>query len=381
MHKILTLNKISPIGLAKFPSDKYEISNDISDPDAILLRSSNMHDYSFGDNLLAIARAGAGVNNIPIERCSERGIVVFNTPGANANAVAELVLLGLLCSSRPIIAANLWCHTLIGKGDEIPALIEKEKSKFVGPELRGKTLAIIGMGAIGALVASKALALGMRVLGYDPYLSVAAAYRIDTRVEFIENIQEVYAASDYISLHMPQSPETKNYVSSEFIANLKDGVRIMNFARGELVDTNAMMAGLDSGKIASYVTDFGNETLLKHSKVICLPHLAASTPEAEENCARMAVEQIIDYLEHGNIVNSVNFPRCSLPLGRGTQRISLIARNSPYFASELTATIPNITAMAVQTLGAISYAIVEVSVNIELTSILGIKGLISMRSL
>lgn len=381
MPKILTLNKISPIGLSKFAADKYEVGSDFSDPEAIILRSSSMHDYVFGEKLLAVARAGAGVNNIPIDRCSERGIVVFNTPGANANAVAELVLLGLLCSSRPIISAYLWCQSLIGKGAEIPALIEKGKAQFVGPELRGKTLAIIGMGAIGALVANKALALGMRVIGYDPYLSVAAAHRIDERVEFIENIEEVYALSDYISLHMPQSPETKGFVSSELIEKLNNGVRIMNFARGELVDTNAIIAGLDSGKIASYVTDFGNEALIKHPKAICLPHLAASTPEAEENCAQMAVEQSRDYLEYGNIVNSVNFPRCVLPIGRGVERLTLIARNSPQFAAELTATIPNITSMAVQTLGAISYAIVEVSVKIEASSIIGISGLISMRSL
>ena len=334
MYNIQTLNKISPVGLDVFDKTKYSISDDAADPDAILVRSAAMHDMQFGKNLLAIGRAGAGTNNIPVDRCAEEGIVVFNTPGANANAVKELVLTALLISSRKIPDAMVWANGLKGNGAEVGKMVEKGKSKFVGPEITGKTLGIIGLGAIGVLVANSAAALGMKVVGYDPYLSVNTALRLDTHIKAVSDIKEVFASADYITIHVPFNPETKGTVNKETLALCKDGVRIINLARGELVDNDAIIEALGSGKAAAYVTDFPNDEVLGVPGVIALPHLGASTPEAEDNCAVMAASELIDYIENGNIRNSVNFPNAELDAA-GT-KICVMHKNVPAMISKIT---------------------------------------------
>ena len=296
MYNILTLNKIAACGTDAFDKASYTVSDSIENPDAIMVRSAAMHDMEFGSNLLAIARAGAGVNNIPVERCAEQGIVVFNTPGANANAVKELVLAGLLMSSRKITDAIGWASTLKGNGAEVGKMVEKGKSNFAGPEITGKTLGVIGMGAIGVLVANAAMSLGMNVIGYDPFLSVKAALSMKPGIKTVSDIKDLYAESDYITIHVPYNADTKGTINSETIGYMKDGVRILNFARGELVDSDAIVAALESGKVASYVTDFPCEELLGLPNVVCIPHLGASTAESEDNCAVMAAEQLIDYI-------------------------------------------------------------------------------------
>ena len=307
MFKIQTLNKISAEGLANFPRDDYEIASEILNPDAILLRSADMHSMELPASVKAVARAGAGVNNIPIPAMTEKGVVVFNTPGANANAVKELVIAALLFSSRPVHKAAEWAKTLAGKGDEIPDLAEKGKSQFVGPEIKGKTLGVIGLGAIGAMVANTAIGLGMDVIGYDPYISVDAAWSLSRAVHKAESLESLLSKSDYVSLHIPQTNDTKGFINADRINMMKKGVRLLNFARGGLVVNKDVIAAIEAGKIAQYITDFTDEELLANDKVICLPHLGASTPEAEDNCAFMAVKQLKDFLERGNIVNSVNF--------------------------------------------------------------------------
>ena len=383
MFKIHTMNKISAQGLAIFPKDKYTVDAGLTDCDAVILRSADMHEIDFGTTpmMKSIARAGAGVNNIPIPACSEKGIVVFNTPGANANAVAELVLLGMLSAARPIIKGVAWEKTLIGNGDEVPKLVEKGKAQFVGPELKGKMLGIIGLGAIGAIVANDAVALGMSVMGYDPYLSEEAAKRLPACVKIVTDLKEIYAACDYITLHIPQTPETKNTICAATIAEMKDGVRVMNFSRGGLVNSADMVAALESGKVANYVTDFGDETLLKCEKATCLPHLGASTPEAEENCAYMAVNQTINFLERGDILNSVNFPKLSLAVGNAAQRLTVTALKNADFAAQVAKAIPGISAIATATRGDISYAIVEVGAVVDAAAITGIDGLVGIRVL
>lgn len=383
MFKIHTMNKISAQGLAIFPKDKYALDGELNNCDAVILRSADMHEIDFSTTpaMKSIARAGAGVNNIPIPACSEKGIVVFNTPGANANAVAELVLLGMLSAARPIIKGVAWEKTLIGNGDEVPKLVEKGKAQFVGPELKGKMLGIIGLGAIGAIVANDAVALGMNVMGYDPYLSEEAAKRLPASVKVVTDLKDIYAACDYITLHIPQTPETKNTICAASIADMKDGVRIMNFSRGGLVNSADMVAALESGKVANYVTDFGDETLLKCEKATCLPHLGASTPEAEENCAFMAVNQTINFLERGDILNSVNFPKLSLAMGNAAQRLTVTALKNADFAAQVAKAISGITAIATATRGDISYAIVEVSAALDTAAISGIDGLVGIRVL
>ncbi len=336
MYKILCLNKISSIGTDRFGSS-YEYGTEMEKPDGILVRSASMHDMTFDENLKAIARAGAGVNNIPLDTCTEQGIVVFNTPGANANAVKELVIASLFLTSRKIPAAMDWVKTLKGQGSEVGKLVEKGKSNFGGPEIKGKTLGVIGLGAIGILVANAAKHLGMTVYGYDPYLSVDAAWSLSHGVQKAESLEEIFQKSDYITLHLPLTDDTKNLIGKENFTKMKDGVRILNFARGELVHSVDMLNALADGKVAAYATDFPTDELIGAENVIAIPHLGASTPESEDNCAVMAVEQIKDYLENGNIKNSVNLPALSMPRDGSSIRICIIHKNVPNTIANLTA--------------------------------------------
>ena len=329
MYKIKTLNKIAKCGTDLFDVNKFSIEETDS-PDGILVRSASLHEYDFdaNKNLLAIARAGAGVNNIPLPVCSEKGIVVFNTPGANANAVKELVICGMLLGSRKVVDSINWAQTLKGQGDEVPKLVEKGKSNFAGPELSGKALGVIGLGAIGAMVATAATHLGMTVYGYDPYISVDSAWNMSRSVLKASSLNEIYEKCDYITYHIPLNNDTKGSINKETIALMKDGVRILNFSRGELANFEDLSEALDSGKIASYITDFPNEKVLGMKNVVAIPHLAASTPESEDNCAVMAVNEISEYIENGNIKNSVNFPAVSSDRTAGS-RICVIHKNIP----------------------------------------------------
>ncbi len=337
MYKIQTLNAISEIIHTQLSADRYTVSKEEPVPDAILVRSAAMHDMEFNPELQAIGRAGAGVNNIPIERCSKAGIVVFNTPGANANAVAELVVAGLLMSGRNIAGGIDWAQTLKGKGSEVPKLVEKGKSQFVGPELRGKTLGVIGLGAIGAIVANAASrGLGMHVVGYDPFISVESAWSLSTTVHRADSTDDVLAQADFITFHIPLNDKTRGTINAEMIAKMKDGAHLLNFSRGELADTEAVKAALASGKLGSYVTDFPSDELLGTEKVICIPHLGASTPESEENCARMAAAEIRDYLERGSIHNSVNFPEVLLAEPEAA-RVLVLHENIPNMVSTIAA--------------------------------------------
>ena len=307
MYSILTLNKISSKGLSRLPAEKFTCSDSAANPDAVIVRSASMHDTEFASNLLAIARAGAGVNNIPVDRCTENGICVFNTPGANANAVKELVICGLFLASRKIAAGAQWCLTL-KDSDEVSKKVEKGKSAFAGPEILGKTLGIIGLGAIGILVANAAKALGMNVIGYDPFISDAAKARLTDGITVTADLDKIFVESDYITVHAPLTDSTRGVINASSLSKAKDGVRILNFARGELVAENDIIEALQSGKAAAYVTDFPTAAQIGVDGVTALPHLGASTPEAEENCAIMAAEQLADYLINGNVKNSVNFP-------------------------------------------------------------------------
>ena len=336
MYDILTLNKIAKCGTDSFDKAKYTVSDNAENPDAIMVRSAAMHDMQFGDRLLAIGRAGAGVNNIPVDRCAEEGIVVFNTPGANANAVKELVIAGLLLTSRKITDAVSWVSTLKGT-EEIGKQVEKGKSSFAGPEISGKTLGVIGLGAIGVLVANAAMSLGMKVVGYDPYLSVKAALSLNPGVKTVSDINELYGASDYITIHVPYNADTKGTIGAKAVEAMKDGVRILNFARGELADNAAVLSALESGKIACYITDFPCEELIGAKNVICVPHLGASTPESEDNCAVMAASELIDYIENGNIRNSVNFPNAEMNAA-GT-KVCVLHKNVPAVISEITSVL------------------------------------------
>lgn len=324
MYNVLTLNKISKVGLSRL-TDNYNVADEVANPDAILLRSFKMHDMELPASLKAVARCGAGVNNIPLDKCADKGVVVFNTPGANANAVKELVLTGLLLTSRNIVGAYKWAQGLLGE-EGIAAKVEKGKSNFAGPEIKGKTLGVVGLGAIGVLVANAAVALGMNVIGYDPYFSVKNALALDSSVKFTPNLDDIYAVSDYITVHVPATPETTNMINNESLAKCKDGVRILNFARNELVDVDAVKAGLESGKVSYYATDFPNENTVGVEGIITLPHLGASTPEAEDNCAAMAADEMMEYLEKGNIVNSVNYPAVSAPMVAGCERICVLSK-------------------------------------------------------
>ena len=338
MYKILTLNKIAACGTDLFDRSRYVVTDMESEPDGIMVRSANMLEEKFAPTLKAIARAGAGVNNIPVDRCSEEGICVFNTPGANANAVKELVIAGLLMTSRKVAAAIDWAKTLKGEGDEVSKLVEKGKGQFAGPEIMGKTLGIVGLGAIGVKVANTALSLGMEVVGYDPFLSVNAALSLKPNVKVVKTLDEVYAAADYITLHLPYNKDTKDTVSAESLAKMKDGVRILNFARGELVNTEAILAALESGKCAAYITDFPNDALIGVDGVTAIPHLGASTPESEDNCAVMAAQELIAYLENGTVKNSVNLPDCELAKTADCL-VCVIHKNVPTIINQITGAI------------------------------------------
>ncbi len=329
--KVKLMNKIAQVGLDQFKAG-YECDVDFDDYDAIMVRSAKLHDVEFAKNCKCIARAGAGVNNIPLERCSEEGIVVFNTPGANANAVKELVVCGLILAGRKISQGIEWVKTI--EDDDVSKAVEKGKANFVGPEIAGKTLGVIGLGAIGVKVANAASALGMKVYGYDPYISVDAAWTLATDVKHAKDLDKIYDKCDYITIHVPYMESTKNMINEDAISKMKDGVRILNFARGGLVDEKALKEALDNNKVACYVTDFPNEDLINHEKVISLPHLGASTPESEDNCAIMAAKEIQEYLENGNIVNSVNLPNVQAKQEYKT-RICIINRNIPEVISKL----------------------------------------------
>ena len=366
MFKIQTLNKISASGLSRLDRDNYEVATDINNPDAILVRSADMHEMKLSDSVKAVARAGAGTNNIPIPELTEKGVVVFNTPGANANAVKELVVLGLLLSSRPVIDANAWTNALSGKGDEIPELAEKGKSKFVGPELKGKTLGVIGLGAIGAMDANTAIKLGMNVIGYDPFLSINAAWSLDHNVQHSETLEGIYKNADYITLHVPQTNDTKGMINASSLKMMKDGVRILNIARGGLVNNADMLDAVKSGKVACFVSDFAAEELLNQPNIICLPHLGASTPEAEDNCAQMAALQLKDFHENGNVVNSVNFPKTVTdnPIPAGGTRLCISHKNIPDTISKFTTILGeaklNIAGMINQARGDVAYNLIDV---------------------
>ena len=384
MYNILTLNKISETGLCRF-SDDYNCATEVTNPDAILVRSASMHDMEIDTNTLAIARAGAGVNNIPIDKCSEAGIVVFNTPGANANAVKELVLTGLFLSSRKVIPAIEWAKTLKGNGDTVPKDVEKGKSAFAGPEIKGKTLGVIGLGAIGILVANAAAALGMNVIGYDPYLSAEQGANLDKHVKLTDNLNTIYGESDYITLHLPLNDGTRGLINADTIATMKDEVRILNFARGELVDTESIITALENGKVAAYVTDFPNDAVIGATGVIAIPHLGASTPESEDNCAVMAVEQVADYLENGSIINSVNYPAVSLG-ACDKHRITIMHKNISGIVSKITSGLANedvnIDNMVNKSKGEYAYTVIDSDTEASAEAINALKkinGIIRIR--
>ena len=337
MFRIQTLNKISPVGLELFSRDNYEIASDIPNPDAVLVRSADINEMTIPPSVLAIARAGAGYNNIPVKKCSESGVVVFNTPGANANAVKELTLAALLISSRNIVGGINWTAS-VAANPEIADLVEKEKSKFTGPEIKGKTLGVIGLGAIGVMVANDAMSLGMKVIGYDPYISVDAAWNLSSDVIRAESLDSLLTKSDYITLHIPQSETTKGILNADKFHIIKKGARIINFSRNALVKDNDIIEAIEAGKISCYVTDFPGTELLACKKVIGIPHLGASTPEAEDNCAIMAVKQLINFLETGAIRNSVNFAQCKLEQ-RNPHRLLVINRNIPNMVGQITTSL------------------------------------------
>lgn len=341
MYKIQNLNKIDEEGLKLFPTDQYEINSEFTDPDGIILRSFKMHDMKLPLNLKAIARAGAGVNNIPIDKCTDNGIVVFNTPGANANGVKELIIAGLLLTSRGIAESIEWAKTIRNKGDEIPALIEAGKKNFGGQEIKNKTLAVIGLGAIGVLTANAAQSLGMHVIGFDPYISVKHALRLSRNVEIAGSIEHLLSQADYVTINIPQTSETKGYLNSERISMMKDGVRILNFARGGLINKADMKEALESGKVAKYITDFPDAGIMEMKNTIAISHLGASTIESETNCAVMAVEQMREYLENGNIINSVNYPSAKMERNNGGARILIANKNVPNMVGQITTALAN----------------------------------------
>lgn len=378
MYNILTLNKISKAGISRL-GDNYNIADSVENPDAVLVRSASMHDMELPASLLAIARAGAGVNNIPLEKCTEQGIVVFNTPGANANAVKELVLSALFLSSRKIVEGIEWAKTLKDNADAAK-LVEKGKSQFVGPEIKGKTLGVVGLGAIGILVANAAVSLGMNVLGYDPFISVDAAWGLSPKIKHVVSLDEIFENSDYITLHVPLTPETKGVIGKDNIAKMKDGVRILNFARGDLADNEAVLSAISEGKIAKYVTDFAAPELLDVENVIVTPHLGASTPESEDNCAKMAADEIKDYLENGNIKNSVTLPAVSMARGTGT-RVCVIHKNIPNMISAVTTALAgaNIENMQSKSRKEYAYTILDVTGDFDVAAIEAIEGIIKVR--
>ena len=373
MYKIRTMNAISPLGISILEKHGCAVKPDIENPEALLIRSADLHSTEFWPELLCIGRAGAGVNNIPLDTCSEKGIVVFNAPGANADATKEMVIFEMLLASRDILGSIEWVKSIAGKGDEIPALVEKGKSAFAGPELCGKNLGVIGLGAIGALVANLALEFGMTVRGYDPYMSVESAWRLSRDVIHVDYLDEIFRTSDYISLNVPYTESTHHMIDAAAIASMRPGVRIMNESRAEIVDDDAMIAGLESGKIGKYVTDFPNKKLIGARNCITTPHLGACTPESEEKCSVMAAQEIYDYLANGNIRNSVNMPNASLDR-LGVCRLCVIHRNVPNMINSVLDLISarniNIEHMINKPRGGYAYTMIDLAerVNGEITS-------------
>ncbi|MGN0523966.1 MAG: 3-phosphoglycerate dehydrogenase family protein [Eubacterium sp.] len=383
MYNIKTLNKISNVGLSKFDKSKYAYGDDVANPDAIMVRSASMHDMEMPSSLLAIARAGAGTNNIPVAECAAKGIVVFNTPGANANAVKELVILGMLLSSRKVTKAIDWCKTIKDEGDNVGKTVEKGKSAFAGPELKGKTLGVIGLGAIGRLVAEAAVDLGMKVIGYDPYLPEDAVIKNGITVN--NNLSEIFPVVDYLTVHVPLTEDTREMINKETINTMKNTVRIMNFARGDLANSADIIDALEDGRMAAYVTDFPNAELIGVDGVIAIPHLGASTPESEENCAAMGAMELIDFLENGNIRNSVNMPSVKMPKS-GSVRITVIHKNQAKMIATITDTISrdgvNIASFEDKNRGEIAYSIIDCDTDVSpkvVTDIEAIDGVIRVR--
>lgn len=362
MYNIKKLNKISPAIYDSFPRECFTVSSHLEEYEAVIVRSADCHHAGFPPHLLAIARAGAGVNNIPVADCTEKGIVVFNTPGANANGVKELVLGSMIAASRNLFAAYEWTKTLAGKPDAA-ALVEEGKKQFVGGELMGKTLGVIGLGAIGIMVANAATAIGMNVIGHDPYMSVERAWTISTRTHRAEKLEELLQNADFITIHIPQSKKTENYLSSHEFSKMKPGVTLLNFARGGLVKTTSLLDAIESGIVAKYVTDFPDETVLGREGVICIPHLGASTPESEENCAIMAAQELSDFLLTGSIANSVNMPECVLPRLSNVQRLTIIHKNATNMVGQITNVIAshgiNIADMVNRSRGDIAYTVLN----------------------
>ena len=372
MYRIKTFNKISPVGLNHFDPALYSVSESESSEDGILVRSAKLQDYEFPANLLGISRAGVGVNNIPLDRCSQAGIAVFNTPGANANAVKELVVCAMLIGSRDVDGAIQWVRQQVASGVDVTTVVEKGKSAFLGPEIYKKTLGVIGLGAIGSLVANLALDLGMDVYGYDPFLSVDSALRLDRHIYVVQDINELYKRADYITIHIHFTPKTEKMIDEKAIANMKRGVRFINLARGEIVDDDAMLAALDTGKVAAYVTDFPNNRIVQAPHVIAMPHLGASTPESEQNCAVMAVDQLRDYLENGNIRNSVNLPNVTLERS-GVMRMCIIHKNIPAMLANITTLLAtdgvNVENLSNKSKGDYAYTLVDLGSKVGQTVI------------
>lgn len=385
MHTIRTYNNISPKGLELLPSEKFEVSDSAESPDGILLRSFSLHDVTLPQTLKAIARAGAGVNNIPIPKCTEKGIVVFNTPGANANSVKELVITSLLISSRRVYEGIDWVRSLRGKGDEIPKLVEKQKANFVGPEIKGKKLGVIGLGAVGVQVANDTAAIGMDVVGYDPYISIESAWGLSRSVKRASDLDSLLASADYVTVHVPLDDGTRSMFNKSAFAKMKRGIRILNFARAELVNNAEMLAAIEEGIVARYVTDFAEESLLANEAVLALPHLGASTPEAEDNCAIMAARQLRDFLELGVIKNSVNLPDCEMRMTSKT-RVVITNKNIPNMVGQITTLLAsehiNISEMINRHKGEYAYNIIDIENSLPPdfeSKVLQIPGIIAAR--
>ena len=377
MYHVKTMNKISKIGLAEL-DDRFEISDAMEHEDAILVRSAKLHDYDFPAELQCIARAGAGVNNIPLDRAADAGIVVFNTPGANANGVKELTIAALLMASRKLSQGITWVKEQSAAGADVAAVVEKGKAAYVGPEIMGKTLGVMGLGAIGVLVANAAAALGMKIVGYDPFLSVRHALNLTPGVEIVATVEELYAKADYITLHLPMNADTKGMINAAAFAAMKDGVRIVNLARGELVDTPSLKEAMASGKCAAYVTDFPNSDTAAIEGVVAIPLLGASTPESEDNCAMMAARQVKDYLDNGNIVNSVNYPAVSLAWA-GQNRVCVLTKGAD--AAAVTAAVPGVKASASATRGDYGCFLLDTDAAVDAAAVSAVPGVLRVRVL
>lgn len=383
-YTIKTLNKIANVGMEKL-GEGFHVNDNAENPDAILLRSANMHDLSLPENLLGIARAGAGVNNIPVDKCAEKGIVVFNTPGANANAVKELAVASILLSSRKIVDGINWSNTLT---TDVAKEVEKGKSQFTGPEAEGKTLGVLGLGAIGVMVANAAINLGMEVLGYDPYISVDAAWGLSRAVQKATDLKTVFEKCDYITMHIPLTPDTKGMLNKDTFSVMKKGIRVINLSRGELVNDDDMIAAIEEGKVGCYVTDFPNEKLIHRPGVIAIPHLGASTPESEDNCAVMAVRQMKDFLLNGNIKNSVNYPACDMGTCSAEHRITVAHKNIPNMLGQISTYLAakelNISNMMNKSRGDYAYTMIDVETTLTpeiISGISAIEGVLKVRVL